>query len=479
MATAMRRSVMLLAVVTLVTAAPVAARAQEMGFSEAQLVRRLLPSVVNITARATLRPTPEPAMASASGDAATSDATARVRVNAGSGFIVEPSGEIVTNWHVVVGAYEIVVTFSDGAQAPATLVNAAPLVDLAVVKVNVGRPLQATLWGDSGKVQVGDPVLAIGNPLGVGQSVSGGLVSALNRNIMDTPYDNFIQTDAAINHGNSGGPLFDLHGEVIGVNSALISPTSGNAGLGFAMPSNDARFIVDRLIHQSWARPGYIGVKLQQVTAEMAAALGLAAPAGAIIAEVEPGSPAARAGLRPGDVVMRYAGKTQDDERALLRAISHTEPGSAAALVIRRHGQEREVTVKVDEWPVMWWETPATGAAGPPRWVVPRDLGLMAAPLTEAMRAQYGAPTEATRGVVLTGVLPGSDAAHRGLAPGDVIMQVGDAQVRSAADLQQQIDLARADQRAFALFLVYRKDQAMTPAQRPLAKWIALRLAAP
>ncbi len=478
MRTQMRRGVMLLAAAALIAALPGPGRAQEMAFSEAQLVRRLLPSVVNITARATLRATPEPAMASASGDDA-SGAPAQVRVNAGSGFIVEPSGEIATNWHVVVGAYEIVVTFSDGSHAPATLVNAAPLVDLAVIKVDVGRTLPATTWADSSKVQIGDPVLAIGNPLGVGLSVSGGLVSALNRNIMDTPYDDFIQTDAAINHGNSGGPLFDLQGDVIGVNSALISPTSGNAGLGFAMPSNDARFIIERLTHKSWARPGYIGVRLQQVTPEMAAALGLAEPAGSIIAEVEPASPAARAGLRPGDVVLRYAGATPGDERALLRAISFTEPGSAAPVVVRRHGQETEVTVKVDEWPVMWWETPATTAATAPRWAVPHDLGLMAAPLTEAMRAHYGAPAEATRGVVLTGVLPGSDAAHRGLAPGDVIAQVGDASLRSAADLQQAIDRARADGRTFALFLVDRKDQAMTPAQHPSAKWIALRVASP
>jgi serine protease Do len=268
-----------------------------------------------------------------------------------------------------------------------------------------------------------------------------------------------------------------MKGEVIGVNSALISPTSGNAGLGFAMPSNDARFIIDRLTHKAWARPGYIGVKLQQVTAEMAAALGLADANGSIVAEVEEGSPAASAGLRPGDVVRRYAGDTPSDERALLRAIARTDPGSTVPLSVYRGGQETEVTVKVGEWPVMWWENAQTGG-GVPHWNVPRDLGLMVAPLTEEMRATYQVRPEAGSGVVLTGVLPGTDAAQRGLAPGDVIMQVGDAPVVSAAELQHEIDRAREANRAFVLFLVERKNQAMTAAQHPKAKWMALRLSA-
>ena len=466
---------------TLALASPGAARAQEMSFSQAQLVRSLLPAVVNITARAEIGEPPAPAMASASGGASASrtSAAVQVRVNAGSGFVIDPAGDIATNWHVVVGAYDIVVTFADGTHAKAELVSASPLVDLAVIKVNVGHRLAATHWADSSKVEVGDPVLAIGNPLGVGLSVSGGLVSALNRNIMDTPYDDFIQTDAAINHGNSGGPLFDLKGDVIGVNSALISPTSGNAGLGFAMPANDARFILDRLVHKTLARPGYIGVRLQQVTPEMATALGLAGPVGSIVAEVDPSSPAAQAGLRPGDVVLRYAGDTPGDERALLRAIARTAPGASVPVVVRRRGAETEVTVTVDQWPVMWWETPEGGGATVAHWNIPRDLGLMVAPLNDAMRASYQVQPAAVSGVVVTGVLPGTDAAQRGLAPGDVIAQVGDEPVASAADLQHEIDRARDDKRDFALFLVEHRTQAMTPAQHPAAKWVALRVAAP
>ncbi len=451
------------------------AMAQDMAFSQAQLVRSLLPEVVNITARAEISEPPSAVMASSSGNPAPA-ANAMIRVNAGSGFIIDPSGEIVTNWHVVVDAFEIFVTFSDGTRAPAELVNASPLVDLAVIKVHTTHKLVPAHWADSSKVQVGDPVLAIGNPLGVGQSVSGGLVSALNRNIMDTPYDDFIQTDAAINHGNSGGPLFDLKGQVIGVNSALISPTSGNAGLGFAMPANDARFIIERLTHQAWARPGYIGVKLQPVTAEMAQALGMAEPQGSIVAGLAEGGPAAQAGLRTGDVLLRIGATTPSDERALLRDIARTPPGSSVPFGVRRAGAEVTVAVKVDEWPVMWWEH-RSAANGPPHWSVPADLGIGVAPLSEEMRMHYEVRPE-SRGVVVTGVLPGTDAAQRGLSAGDVIEQVGDAAVGSAAELQQAVDQARAEKRGYLLVLVMRKNQPVTAAQLPGTKWLALRVGA-
>ncbi len=461
--------------------APVA-RAQDMSFSQAQLVRGLLPSVVNITARAEVAETPDAEMASAAagttGNAAASNALYSVKVSAGSGFIIDPSGEIATNWHVVVGAYEMMVTFSDGTRAKADLVNASPLVDLALLRVNVGRKLPAVRWADSGQVQVGDPVLAIGNPLGVGMSVSGGIVSAVNRNIMDTPYDDFIQTDAAINHGNSGGPLFNLKGEVIGVNSAIISPTSGNAGLGFSMPANDARFIFDRLSKRVLKRPGYLGVKLQPVSPEMALALGMAEPRGSIVAAVVEDGPSARAGLRPGDVVLRYAGAVPSDERALLREIARTDPGTTVDVGIRRAGGDLVVPVKVEEWPTMWWEDVHGGTpGGPPHLNIPADLGLTVAPLDDKMRASYGVRPDA-RGVIVTGVLPGTDAARRGLSVGDVIEQVGEAAVASGAEVQREIDNARGGARPYALFLVMRKNQPVTAAQLPGPKWYALRVSA-
>jgi serine protease Do len=460
-----------------------AARAQEMSFSQAQLVRGLLPSVVNITARAEVAETPEPVMASAStggttGKASSSSALYSLKVSAGSGFIIDPSGEIATNWHVVVGAFEMIVTFSDGSHAKAELVNASPLVDLALLRVDVGHKLPAAQWADSTKVQVGDPVLAIGNPLGVGMSVSGGIVSAINRNIMDTPYDDFIQTDAAINHGNSGGPLFNMKGEVIGVNSAIISPTSGNAGLGFSMPANDARFIFDRLGKHVLARPGYLGVKLQPVSPEMALALGMDEAQGSIVAAVTADGPSARAGLRPGDVVLRYAGEAPSDERALLRAIARTTPGATVDVGLRRAGSDLTLPVKVEEWPTMWWEDVHGGTpGGPPHLNIPADLGLTVEPLDDKLRASYGVQP-GSQGVIITGVLPGTDASQRGFGLGDVIEQVGDASISSPADLQQAIDFARSENRPFAMFLVMRKNQPVTAAQLPGPKWYALRVRA-
>ncbi len=453
------------------------AGAQEMTFTQAQLVRGLLPTVVNITARAEVTETPNPVMASATGKASASSALYSVKTSAGSGFVIDPSGEIATNWHVVSGAFELMVTFADGSHAKAELVDASPLVDLAVIKVNAGHKLAAVRWADSAKVQVGDPVLAIGNPLGIGMSVSGGLVSALNRNIMDTPYDDFIQTDAAINHGNSGGPLFDMKGEVIGVNSAIISPTAGNAGLGFAMPANDARFIFERLNHKITSRPGYIGAKLQPVTAEMASALGAGEPRGSIVAAVVPGGPAAQAGLHPGDVVLRYGNDAPSDERALLRAIARTDPGSSVDVGILRGGQEIAVPVKVDQWPTMWWESAEAAAAAKPHLSIPPDLGLSVAPLTQDMRATYGVSPDAA-GVIVTGVLPGTDAAQRGIGLGDVIEQVGDTAVASSEDWQRAVEAARAAKREFALFLVMRRNQPVSAAQLPGPKWITVRLSA-
>ena len=465
------------AATVLIAGAAPRAGAQDMSVGQAQLVRGLLPSVVNITARSEVSETPNPAMASASGKASPDPARYAVRTSAGSGFVIDPSGEIATNWHVVNGAFEIVVTFADGSRAKAELVNASPLVDLAVIKVNTGHKLPAVHWADSARVQVGDPVLAIGNPLGLGMSVSGGLVSALNRNIMDTPYDDFIQTDAAINHGNSGGPLFDMHGEVIGVNSAIISPTAGNAGLGFAMPSNDARFIFDRMTRKIATRPGYIGAKLQELTPEIAQAAGLSDTAGAIVADVEEDGPASRAGLQPGDIVRRFGADAPADERALLRAIARTEPGSAVPLTLWRDGRETTVRATIEEWPVMWWEGPKAAAAAAPHLSTPPDLGLSVAPLTQQMRASYGVLPDA-HGVIVTGVLPGTDAAQHGIGPGDVIAQAGSAALNGAEDLQREIDAARAARRGYVLLLVQQKDQAVTAAQLPGPKWHALRLPA-
>jgi serine protease Do len=241
---------------------------------------------------------------------------------------------------VVSDAFEIIVTFSDGTAIPAQVVGAWRVIDLGLLKVDAGHPLQAVHWGDSSAMQIGDPVLAMGNAFGVGLSVSAGIVSALNRNIEDSAVDNLIQTDAAINHGNSGGPLFYLKGEVIGVNSTIISPTLANSGLGFAIPSNDAHFAFQRMGSvPASQRPAWLGVKIQAVTAEMGEAMGQRQLCGAIVAWVLPDEPAQKAGMIAGDVILRFDGKTFSDARALLREITARKPGDEVPFTVWRNGQ--------------------------------------------------------------------------------------------------------------------------------------------
>ncbi len=451
-----------------------AAQAQEMMLNQAELVRGLLPAVVNITARAQVSAPTADVNAAAS-----EQQQFKLRVNAGSGFVVDPDGLIVTNWHVVDGAFEIYVTFSDGSRARAEVMNAARLIDLAMLKVDAGHKLAAVHWGDSSKVQIGDPVLAIGNPLGVGLSVTAGIISALNRNLMDTPYDDFIQTDAPINHGNSGGPLFDMKGDVIGINTALISPTSGSAGLGFAIPSNDAHFVIDRLEHYGWIRPGWLGVKIQEVSPEMAKAMDLPDAEGSIVAWVVEGSPAAAAGLRIGDIITRFGQDVPSDDRALLRMIGASPPGEKVTLAILRDGKPMNVPVTLAEWPKMQWEDrDAPTKVTPPHWIIPHDLGLTVEPPSAEYLARSDFPPAAKdmKAVVVTAIQQNAEAVRRGLGVGDLILQVGDSPIGSAADLQREIDRVRSEHRNFAMFLILPKNAADKESRFAGPKWVALRV---
>jgi serine protease Do len=319
-------------------------------------------------------------------------------------------------------------------------------------------------------VQIGDPVFAIGNPLGVGLSVSSGIVSALNRNLMDTPYDDFIQTDAPINHGNSGGPLFNRDGEMIGVDTAILSPTTGSVGLGFAIPANDAHFVSSLMLQSDHVRPAYLGVRIEQVTADMATALGLPAMTGSIVDVVDPGQPGEAAGLQVGDVILRYNGETPSDERALLRAVARSPVGKPVATVVLRGGQERTVQIV----PVLWPESEAkagTGSGqGPREIMVPPNLGLQLSPLTADLRAQYGLRMQQA-GVLIGGVAAGTDAFDRGLSPGDVILRTQDNDVGSPQQVQAAIDAARAQRKPFIMVLVQSKTQ-----QNSDPHWMALKV---
>lgn len=444
--------------------------------SQAELIRSLIPSVVNITVRKL-----EVAQAPDKPPISTKQPSPpqKIKASVGSGFVIDPSGQIATNWHVVEDAFEIVVTFSDGTRLPAKVIGAWRVVDLALLKVEADHPLPAVHWGDSGAMQIGDPVLAMGNAWGVGLSVSAGIISALNRNIGDSVVDNFIQTDAAINHGNSGGPLFNLKGEVIGVNSAIISPTPANSGLGFAIPSNDAQFVFHQMENvRNVERPSWLGAKIQALTPEMAEAMGQRQLRGAIVAWVLPNEPAQKAGMIAGDVIQRFNGQTFADERALLRVLTTRKPGDQVTFDLWRNGQQLQLKVTLEVWPESLSER---NAAPPPpklRLTVPPDLGLKVTQLTDTLRAANDIASD-VKGVLVTGVAPGSDAEQQGVLAGDVVLQVGAKKVQTPEELQRAIDRARSEAREFGLFLLLPKIQPDAISQFPGPKWITLRVAAP
>lgn len=276
----------------------------------------------------------------------------------GSGFLIDPSGVVITNNHVIEGADRIEITFTDGTTLPATLAGSDPKTDLAVLRVESDEALPYVRFGDSGKLRVGDWVMAIGNPFGLGGSVTAGIVSALNRDIHAGNYDDFIQTDAAINRGNSGGPLFNLDGEVVGVNSAIISPSGASVGIGFAVPASTAQPIVEQLLKYGETRRGWIGVRIQTVTPDIAESVGLGPVRGALIAGLTEGGPAAAGGLEPGDVVLAFDGHPISTMRDLPRMVAGTEIGSTVELQIFRDGETltRRVDIArleddVETWP--------------------------------------------------------------------------------------------------------------------------------
>ncbi|MBB5691656.1 Do family serine endopeptidase [Roseomonas alkaliterrae] len=340
----------------------------------------------------------------------------------GSGFIVDPAGYIVTNAHVVGAEAEVQVALADGRTLPARVVGRDVATDIALLKVEAGAPLPALRFGDSDRTRVGEWVMAMGSPFGLGGSVTAGIVSARGRQIGAGPYDDFIQTDASINPGNSGGPLFNAAGEVVGVNTAIVSPSGGNIGIGFAVPSRMAQSVVAQLREHGAVRRGWLGVSLQPMDAEMAAALGTAEAKGALINAVEPGSPAARAGLRAGDVVTAIDGRAVETPRDLAAGVADVPPGRTATLAILRDGASTEARVEIGSHPAN--AVPAAKPGQP-------ALGLGLAP-------RQGGGAEIAR------VEPGSAAAERGLAPGDVVLRAGEREVRSPQDVAEAIAAARA-----------------------------------
>ena len=409
--------------------------------SAVDMLQGVLPAVVNITTFQT---------------ATSGDRRGQWVRSAGSGFIISPDGVIVTNQHVIEGGEAIEVTYADGRHALATVVGAMAVVDLAVLKVSLPRKLPALTFGDSSKLRIGDPVFTIGNALGLGISVSEGIVSALDRDIKTSPYDAYIQTDAALNHGNSGGPLVDAAGKVVGVASALISPTTGYAGLGFAIPSNEANFIVHRLLEFGAVRAGWIGLKLQDVTADLADGFGLPRPTGGIVVAVAPGSPAAEAGLRVGDIVTGVGGEPSANARQVMSAVAITHVGQRTTLTVFRDGAEHRIEVTVAELPNSGVPyKPAETSLGLAAIADQSDFGLSLTDVTAATNAHYG--VEVNSGAVVAAVAPASAAGAAGLVPGDVILQVEDTPIASPADFTRSVQAARRLGRYFVPMLVQKK----------------------
>jgi serine protease Do len=372
----------------------------------------------------------------------------------GSGFIVDSDGHIVTNHHVIEGAGEVTVVLNDGTSHPARVVGRDTKTDLALLKIDVDRPLVAVELGDSSKARVGDWVLAVGNPFGLGGSVNAGIISARGRDINSGPYDDYLQIDAPINRGNSGGPLFDIEGRVIGVNTAIFSPSGGNVGIGFAIPAETVERVVADLRENGRVERGWLGVQIQPVTEDLAAGLGLEQATGVLVADLVPGSPAAAADLKTGDVILRAAGQPLNSAKDLSKLVAATKSGTSMTLRVVRDGQERDLTLTIGRMPDedQVAAAPSEDADEPIR---PR-LGLYLAPLTPELRAERGLGADAA-GVLVSQVEPDSPADRAGVEPGSLISMVGTESV-STPDQVVTAVRAAAEEKRESLILRVEKD---------------------
>jgi serine protease Do len=365
----------------------------------------------------------------------------------GSGFIVDGDGTILTNYHVVDGAQKLSVTLSDGKSYDAKVIGRDQKSDIAVIKIEAGRNLPVAPLGDSDRLEVGEWVMAIGNPFGLDHTVTSGIVSAKGRNIGQGPYDNFIQTDASINPGNSGGPLINLRGEVVGINSAIFSQSGGNIGIGFAIPSNAVKELLPQLRDKGKVVRGFIGASVQRVSPEIADSFGINPARGALVADLVKGGPAERAGVKTGDVIIEFDRKPIKDSADLPQQVARVAPGSAVPVKLIRDGKETTVRLTVGEM------KEAEVAASPQEG----ELGLTVQPLTPQLAENLG--LERTDGLVISAVKPGSAAEEAGLRSGDIIVEVNRQVVKNLAEYNREI--ARNDKAKSVLFLVRRGQSSL------------------
>jgi serine protease Do len=379
------------------------------------------------------------------------------RVNSlGSGFIIDPSGLVVTNNHVIDGADEIHVILNDGTKLKAEVKGIDKKTDLALLQVKPTKPLKSVKFGDSDKLRLGEWVIAIGNPFSLGGTVTAGIVSARNRDIQSGPYDNYIQTDASINRGNSGGPLFNLNGEVVGINTAIISPSGGSIGIGFAVPSKTAVAVIDQLRQYGETRRGWLGVRIQQVTDDIAESLSVKPARGALVAGIVDNGPAKPAGIEAGDVIVKFDGRDVQKMSDLPRIVADTPVGKTVDVVVIRKGKEETKKVKIgrlEDEEKQEAKANADEKSAAPKSVVKRTLGLDLANLDDRLRKEYKIK-DTVKGVVITKVDPSSNAAEKRLSTGDVIVEIAQEAVNSTDDVQKRIDKLKKEGRRSALFLI-------------------------
>ena len=446
-----RLSATALALTLCVPALP--AHAQDTAFQTpadfTQMVEEKLPAVVGILStgpapQAQPAPAPQlpPGLRDFFGAPGRQQAPARPMQSQGSGFIISADGYVVTNNHVIANGEEIEVVLSDDRRFDAELIGTDPATDIALLKIEANSDLPHVDWGSSQDLAIGEWVVAIGNPFGLGGTVTAGIVSARSRDINSGPYDDFIQTDAAINRGNSGGPLFNAPGEVVGVNTAIFSPTGGSVGIGFAVPSHVAQRIVDDLREDGEVERGWLGVNIQPVTEELAEALDLSSATGVLVTNVSPGGPAADAGLQAGDVITEIAGTGVDEPRALTFTVADLAVGNEVTVTYLRDGERAETTVTIGQRPDMM------AAAAPAQAPAEEDasesarIGVAVAPVTAQLREQLRLPPE-MEGIAIAEVTPDSPAAEAGIRPGDVILQAGGTQITDAEGLKSAAAAAR------------------------------------
>ena len=377
----------------------------------------------------------------------------------GSGFVIDSAGVVITNNHVIEGASEVTVIFNDGQRLKAEIVGKDAKIDIAVLRVKPEKPLKAVKFGDSDKVRVGDWVMAVGNPFGLGGTVTVGILSARNRNINSGPYDDYLQTDASINRGNSGGPLFNMSGEVVGVNTAILSPTGGSVGIGFASPSSIVQPVIDQLLRYGETRRGWLGVRIQAVDDQIAESLGLGRARGALVAGIDDKGPAKPAGIRAGDVIVRFDGQDVRSSTDLPRIVAATPVGKEVAVTVMRSGKEENLKVVLGR--LEDGERQASLGAGsapggdvkPPATAVQKALGMEFAGMSAALRKQYNIK-DSVNGVVVTKIDASSPAAEKRVQAGDVIVEINQQAVKDPGDIVSRMADAKKQGRKSALFLV-------------------------